>query len=198
MGAIDRGRSSPALMRWLLVGVVLGMHLFSPMVLADGSDNTNGEIANVIAPSSVVVHPNETVQTYITVHNKAAENQVFSVDALTVPEPISIIDLPKSELLVPNHLRQFTFGMMADGEAGFQNLSVTFSVTSDIDPEVDIDQLFWAHVDVCISPVGVWHVPSPIPRRTRVQGKRHVVCHACVVGDVNRYGGSYCLVNREA
>ena len=94
MGAIDRGQAHQH-PRWLLVGVVLGMHLFSPMVLADGSDNTNGEIANVIAPSSVVVHPNETVQTYITVHNKAAENQVFSVDALTVPEPISIIDSPK-------------------------------------------------------------------------------------------------------
>ena len=135
-------------MRWLLVGVVLGMHLFSPMVLADGSDNTNGEIANVIAPSSVVVHPNETVQTYITVHNKAAENQVFSVDALTVPEPISIIDLPKSELLVPNHLRQFTFGMMADGEAGFQNLSVTFSVTSDLDPSFNRT----VQIDVMIAP----------------------------------------------
>ena len=83
------------------------------------------------------VHQNETVSTYITLHNKANENQAFTIEPLSIPEPLSTVGLPVTELLVPNHLKQVAFGISAPPTASFENLSVSFSITSDLDPAVN-------------------------------------------------------------
>ena len=89
------------------------------------------------APERVYVHQNETVSTYITLHNKADENQAFTIEALSIPAPLTTVGLPATELLVPNHLKQIAFGIRAPLSATYQNLTVSFSITSDLHPELN-------------------------------------------------------------
>ena len=83
-------------------------------------------------PERVCVHKNETVSTYITLHNKADENQAFDRGALPA---LTTVGLPATELLVPNHLKQIAFGIRAPLSATYQTLTVSFSITSDLHPE---------------------------------------------------------------
>ena len=99
-----------------------------------GRENT---LIGISAPNKIVVHQNETVSTYITLHNRALVNQEFTINSLEVPEMLSIQGLPHSELLVPNHLRQIVFGVKATANASFQNTTITFSVTSNLDTEIN-------------------------------------------------------------
>ncbi len=117
-------------MRWGVLMFILLMHLCTPLVHAD-SNGRDSAVADAIAPTEVVVHPNETVQTYITVHNKDVENQVLTVNVLNAPAPLTVLNLPRSELLVPNHLRQITFEIRAPASAAYQNITASFSITSD-------------------------------------------------------------------
>jgi hypothetical protein len=95
------------------------------------------EILDYTAPNQLYVHPNETISTYVTVHNKAEENQAFTIQPLSIPEPLSTVGLPVTELLVPNHLKQIAFGVRAPVGATYQNLTVSFSITSDLDSELN-------------------------------------------------------------
>ena len=88
-------------------------------------------------PEKVYVHQNETVSTYITLHNKADENQALTIEALSIPAPLTTVGLPATELLVPNHLKQIAFGIRAPLSATYQTLTVSFSITSDLHPELN-------------------------------------------------------------
>ena len=88
-------------------------------------------------PNDVYVHQNETVSTYITLHNRADENQALTITPLSVPAPLSTVGLPATELLVPNHLKQVAFGLQAPADAPYQNLTVSFSITSDLSSDVN-------------------------------------------------------------
>ena len=125
-------------MRWALLLVVFLLPITVP--LNDGwaaSAGRNGAGVDWTAPEEVYVHQNETVSTYITLHNRANENQVFTVEPLSIPAPLSTVGLPVTELLVPNHLKQVAFGITAPPAASFENLSVSFSITSDLDPALN-------------------------------------------------------------
>ena len=125
-------------MRWALLLVVFLLPMTVP--LSEGwaaSAGRDGAWVDWTAPEEVYVHQNETVSTYITLHNKANENQAFTIEPLSIPEPLSTVGLPVTELLVPNHLKQVAFGISAPPAASFENLSVSFSITSDLDPAVN-------------------------------------------------------------
>ena len=125
-------------MRWALLLVVFLLPITVP--LNDGwaaSAGRNGAGVDWTAPEEVYVHQNETVSTYITLHNRANENQAFTVEPLSIPAPLSTVGLPVTELLVPNHLKQVAFGITAPPAASFENLSVSFSITSDLDPALN-------------------------------------------------------------
>ena len=98
------------------------------------------------APSEIYVHRNETVSTFITVHNKADQNQAFTVEPLSLPGSLSTVGLPKTELLVPNHLKQMAFGLRADAAAALQDYTVSFSITSDIDTSLNETVEMTVHV----------------------------------------------------
>ena len=138
MGVIHRGCWPALAMRWAVLLVILAAHLLMPFVHgAAPSEARDSALFSVVAPSEVVVHPNQTVSTYITVHNTATENQELTINPLSTPFPIEVIGLPLSELLVPNHLRQMVFGIKANASAAYQNVTVSFLVTSDLDSEVN-------------------------------------------------------------
>ena len=121
-------------MRWVAVLVLLALPTMSPVFGAESlPDGRDEDVIGAIAPSEVIVHQNETVSTYITVQNKANANQALTVEVLSVPEPLTVLGLPLSEIVVPNHLRQLTFSIKANATAAFQNHTVSFSVSSDLE-----------------------------------------------------------------
>ena len=121
-------------MRWAFLVLVFLSHLALPLVDAlETNDGREDSIIEYTAPTDVYVHQNETVSTYITVHNKATENQAFTVTPLTLPPSLNTVGLPKTELLVPNHLKQLAFGIQAVPDATLQSHVVAFSITSDLD-----------------------------------------------------------------
>ena len=134
-------------MRWAFLLIVFLSHLALPVVsgvaMNGGRENSNLEFT---APDEVYVHQNETVSTYITVHNKADQNQAFTIEPLSLPNELSVVGLPKTEVLVPNHLKQMAFGIQADVNAPFQNYTVSFSITSDLDATVNETVVMEVHV----------------------------------------------------
>ena len=123
-------------MRWALLLVVFLLPMAIPLSEGWAEDvGRDGTWVDWTAPNKVYVHQNETVGTYITLQNKAGENQAFTIAPLAIPAPLSTVGLPVTELLVPNHLKQIGFGIAAPANAIYQNLNVSFSITSDLDPE---------------------------------------------------------------
>lgn len=120
-------------MRWFVALLLLTTTLLTPLVLANPStDGRNETLVGIVGPEEVVVHQNETISTYITLHNKATENQAFTVESLSAPQDLEIIGLPLTELLVPNHLRQMVFSIKANASAAFGTHNVSFRITSDL------------------------------------------------------------------
>ncbi len=125
-------------MRWALLLTVFLLPALLPLAESWAEEvGRDTEILDFTAPNALYVHQNQTISTYITVHNKADENQAFTIQPLSVPEPLSTVGLPVTELLVPNHLKQIAFGVRASADATYQNLTVSFSITSDLDPNLN-------------------------------------------------------------
>ncbi|MEC9194375.1 MAG: hypothetical protein VYE72_03285 [Candidatus Thermoplasmatota archaeon] len=125
-------------MRWALLLVVFLLPALIPMSAGWAEPvGRNGQMVDWTAPNDVYVHQNETVSTYITLHNRADENQALTITPLSVPAPLSTVGLPATELLVPNHLKQVAFGLRAPADAPYQNLTVSFSITSDLSSDVN-------------------------------------------------------------
>ena len=121
-------------MRWVAVLVLLVLPTLNPVFGAESHpEGRDEDVIGAIAPTEVIVHQNETVSTYITVQNKADVNQALTIEVLNVPEPLTVIGLPLSEIVVPNHLRQLVFSIKANASAAFQNHTVSFSVSSDLE-----------------------------------------------------------------
>ncbi|MCH1616512.1 MAG: hypothetical protein L7R83_03275, partial [Candidatus Poseidonia sp.] len=134
-------------MRWALLLAVFISHLAFPIVAGLATDEGRDEaIMDFVAPSEVYVHRNESVGTYITVHNKADQNQAFTIETQVLPGSLSVVGLPKTELLVPNHLKQMAFGIQADADAALQNYTVSFSITSDLDASLNQTVEMTVHV----------------------------------------------------
>ncbi len=125
-------------MRWLLLFMVVLLPILGPVAATTSETPARSQqFFDCTAPDDVIVHRNETAETYITVHNTADVNQRITVQPLNIPEPLTTVGLPATLVLVPNHLKQFSFGIRAPADAAFQSLTVTFSITSDVDPEVN-------------------------------------------------------------
>ena len=120
-------------MRWLVVLLLLIVPLTTPLAIANHSlDGRDANFVDIVAPREVIVHQNETINTYITLHNKADENQAFTIEPLSIPQELEVIGLPLTELLVPNHLRQMVFSLKANATAAFQTHNISFTVSSDL------------------------------------------------------------------
>ncbi len=132
-----RGQPSP--MRSVVLMLLL---LFAPLMgaMVLGEEVTmarSGPEVGIASPSEVIVHQNETASTYITLHNKASVNQAFTIEAGSLPEHLSVVGLPSTTLLVPNHLQQVAFGIRASNDAPFQNETVSFWITSDVNASLN-------------------------------------------------------------
>lgn len=159
-GVFHRGPCAAANMRWVGLLLLLLAHNAVPFAHANPAVEARSDtMFDAVAPSDVVVHRNETVTTYITVHNRGTVNQELRIEPLSIPAPLDIVGLPVSEVVVPNHLRQLTFGIHANASAAFQNLTATFIVTSDIDPTanktIDIEVMIAPYSNLSFGVEGV-------------------------------------------
>ena len=134
-------------MRWIGLALLVILHTIAPMAHA-GSESSarEGEIVGISGPSEVIVHPNETVSTYITLHNLATVNQEFTISVVSIPSVLNTENLPLAEVLVPNHLKQMVFGISADENAPYTQHEVEFRVTSDYDETYS--QSVWMNITV--------------------------------------------------
>ena len=134
-------------MRWMGLALLVMLHTLAPMAHAEAEPIAReGDIAGIAAPSEVIVHPDETVNTYITLHNLATVNQEFTISVVSMPSMLNAENLPLSEVLVPNHLRQMVFGISADMDAVFATHQIEFSVTTDYD--VNYFESVWMNVTI--------------------------------------------------
>ena len=134
-------------MRWAFLLLVFLSHLALPVVSGVAMNNGRDDsIMEFTAPSEIYVHQDETISTYITVHNKAEQNQGFTIEVLSLPDALNVVGLPRTELLVPNHLKQMAFGIQAEVDAPFQNFTVSFSITSDLDASLNETVVMNVHV----------------------------------------------------
>ena len=121
-------------MRSIALLTVLMMHLMAPLVVsAWTTEARDEELVGIVAPDDVVVHRNETVSTFITLHNKANTDQTFTIAPFDVPDMLSVVGLPVSQELVPNHVKQLAFGIRANASAPYQTVPVSFTVASDLE-----------------------------------------------------------------
>ncbi|MCH1537321.1 MAG: hypothetical protein L7S48_02815 [Candidatus Poseidonia sp.] len=122
------------------IGLILLMVLpllCPPSIAEMASQGRDQETMGVTAQENVIVHQNETVSAYITLHNKASINQEFTISPLSFPAMLSPVNLPLTETLVPNHLNQFVFGIKATTTASFATYQIQLSITSDFDAEIN-------------------------------------------------------------
>lgn len=134
-------------MRWMGLALLVMLHTLAPLAHAEPEPNAReGDIVGITAPSEVIVHPGETVNTYITLHNLVTVNQEFTISVESMPSMLNAGNLPLSEVLVPNHLRQMVFGISADMNAVFATHQVEFSVTTDYD--MTYSESVWMNVTI--------------------------------------------------
>ena len=121
-------------MRSIGLILLLVLPLLCPPSIADiGHHGREGETIGITSQEEVIVHQNETVSAYITVHNKATTNQAITISPLFFPTSLSPVNLPLTETLVPNHLNQFVFGIKANATASFTTHQIQLSISTDLD-----------------------------------------------------------------
>ena len=147
MRAIERVNVVALAMGSRALVALLLLHLLIPAVHgADATQSREGDIVSITAQEQVIVHRNETVSAYITVHNIVDVNQEFTITVVNMPSPLSSVALPLSETLVPNHLRQLVFGIRADQGASYQTIQVQFAISTDYD--TDFSASVWMNVTI--------------------------------------------------
>ena len=103
---------------------------------------------SLLGPNSMVMHQDEEKYSYVTIHNTRDEFQNFTIELYSIDEPLEVVNLPLSEVLVNNHLRQFQIGFYAPANASFGMYSAVLQISSSISSVTP--QLF--HLNITVSP----------------------------------------------
>ena len=144
---VDRQRRREMVMRWWVVVVILLTPLFSSLVPAAAQPASN-TIMEVVAEPNVVIHRDETITTYVTVHNTAEVAQTVTVEAASNITGLSVMGLPASQVMAANHLHQFTFEVMASVSAPFQSTNLTLRLIGDADQTL----VLFVNMSVLVAP----------------------------------------------
>jgi len=133
-------------MRW--VNVILILIVLTPLlsifhdvnVVAESQDFTS------VGPNSMIIHQDEEKSSYVTIHNTRNEYQNFTIELYSIDEPLEVVNLPLSEVLVNNHLKQFQIGYYAPSNASFGTYSAVLQISSNI--ESVAPQFFYLNITV--------------------------------------------------
>ena len=127
-------------MRRSLVGLVLVLCIFAPMV-ENSSANTQNEIFEVNSSTRHIIHRGETIEASITVRNLADQINEISFQQ-TLPDNITISNLPEFYQLSEGQIRQFKFSFTCDDYAPYQTVNAVISTTSSLDSQLNVESEF--------------------------------------------------------
>lgn len=127
-------------MRRSLVGLVLVLCIFAPMV-ENSSANTQNEIFEVNSTTRHIIHRGETIEASITVRNLADQINEISFQQ-TLPDNITISNLPEFYQLSEGQIRQFKFSFTCDDYAPYQTVNAVISTTSSLDSQLNVESEF--------------------------------------------------------
>ena len=117
--------------------VMLSIILFciaSPIVINSQADNTETNKLELNSVSDYVIHRGETIEATITVRNINSSTIITFSDSM--PENISITNLPEQFTLIQNQIRQFRFFFSCDDEIPYEQQTAFINITSDLEPSV--------------------------------------------------------------
>ena len=127
-------------MRRSLVALVLVLCIFTPMV-ENSSANTQNEIFELNSTTRHIIHRGETIEASITVRNLADQVNEISFQP-TLPDNISISNLPEFHQLSEGQVRQFKFSFTCDDYAPYQTVNAVITTTSSLDSQLSVESEF--------------------------------------------------------
>ena len=96
--------------RWLVAFLLLSV-IFSPLV-----NHSEAEISDfsVVSPSEIVIHENESIQAWFTIHNQAGqEKQITIQEPMNLPSSITSTSFPINLSLDPGEVRKVYYDLSA-------------------------------------------------------------------------------------
>ena len=127
-------------MRRALFALVLVSCIFTPMVENSAANLQNG-IFELDSTTRHIIHRGETIEASITVRNIADQVNEISFEH-TLPDNISISNLPDEYELSEGQVRQFKFYFTCDDYAPYQTVNAVITITSSLDSQLSIDSEF--------------------------------------------------------
>jgi len=120
-------------MRRVFLAAMMILCIFAPL-----SENSIAEPSSSLletnSSGSIIIHRGETVEASITVSNLAETSQKIFFQN-TLPNNISITNLPVEFDLSVNQIRQFKFNFYCDDFANYESVSAYINITSELDSE---------------------------------------------------------------
>jgi hypothetical protein len=120
-------------MRWVFVIIFIAMMTCNFPIHHTYHVEAENQDFSIIGPGSMVIHQDEEKYTYVTIHNTKDVFQNFTIDVSSIPLPLETVNLPISEILVNNHLRQFQIGFYAPSNTTFGIYPVVLEISSNIE-----------------------------------------------------------------
>ena len=127
-------------MRRSLVALVLVLCIFTPMV-ENSAANAENDIFELDSTTRHIIHRGETIEASITIRNLADQvNEITFVKSL--PDNISISNLPDDYQLSEGQIRQFKFYFSCDDYAPYQTVNAIITTTSSLDLQLTVESEF--------------------------------------------------------
>lgn len=127
-------------MRRTLVALVLVLCIFTPMV-ENSAANAENDIFELDSTTRHIIHRGQTIEASITIRNLADQvNEITFVKSL--PDNISISNLPDDYQLSEGQIRQFKFYFSCDDYAPYQTVNAIITTTSSLDLQLTVESEF--------------------------------------------------------
>ena len=127
-------------MRRTLVALVLVLCIFTPMV-ENSAANAENDIFELDSTTRHIIHRGQTIEASITIRNLADQvNEITFVKSL--PDNISISNLPDDYQLSEGQIRQFRFYFSCDDYAPYQTVNAIITTTSSLDLQLTVESEF--------------------------------------------------------
>jgi len=110
-------------------------------MVENSSANTQNEIFEVNSTIRHIIHRGETIEASITVRNLAEQVNEISFQQ-TLPDNITISNLPEFYQLSEGQVRQFKFSFTCDDYAPYQTVNAVISTTSSLDSQLNVESEF--------------------------------------------------------
>lgn len=122
-------------MRRIVMFSIILLCIASPIVINSQADNTETNKLELTSDSDYVIHRGETIEATITVRNLGNSSTIITFSN-SMPENISITNLPEQFTLTQNQIRQFRFFFSCDDEAPYEQQTAFVNITSELEPSV--------------------------------------------------------------